>query len=787
MKKYITVLCLWMVVVCGCQGLGRTSQDVVVLPGCYLSLHDQVAGEHIDAAIADLRRCYELVHGRAIPEGPGQGRVQLAFEQLTDSVNAALDVPVGEADFHLDVRPDGVTIFATTQLGWANGIYTLMDRWGVRWILPGVFGECLPDASAVLTLPVGAKTIQMASSAQGLTVGSHKDWPEKKQWARRNRMGKLRHFTGRHFWLSVVDPKIYFDKVNHPETYHPEYFALIGGERVATQPCTTHPDVIKLFIEAARERFDRGSFYATFPIDPEDNIAFCQCARCRALDPKVPMDDGQMCMTNRVATLANAVAAALEDDYPDRKIAFYSYWTHTRAPEGMALHPNVSVSVCRSNACKLHLLPNDRCPTCSKWWDILASWQAVCSDIRTYEYVPISWIGKLPCPLYLEHSASLAEQFRRGVVGSYSDNGRWTGGGFAGTRTNFPLFYMEMRTKADASMSPEAMLADMCEKFFGPAALAMERHHLVLAGVTDKYFPNRQRGVGATAWGYEALFDKEMIAQARAAMDRAKIDAVGAGIYQERVDYTEKGFIYLEDYLDGMWAAKEGRFDDFLAAFDRVDDDITVLADGDKDFKFCSADARYRMKAPKLKSQAKYFPDSLGFVRAWTLLGPFNNDTLDAHIDPDCFPKSLFTQAAAGKPVVLADGTEMPCLFYDSPEGLIDFEVAFDTGTNRFSWGYAAVKVTVPTARKARILLGTFYPYRLYLNSHQVHQRLGLNGDTPDRESVIVKLPAGTSTLVFKSSQTAPSSYSYRWGFYLRITGTDGNLMDDMTCSPNFD
>ena len=91
-----------------------------------------------------------------------------------------------------------------------------------------------------------------------------------------------------HYWLAAVDPKIYFDKVGHPETYHPEYFALIGGERVATQPCTTNPEVIASCLSRLRrERFDSNAFYATFPIDPAKTISlFASVTVVRALDPK---------------------------------------------------------------------------------------------------------------------------------------------------------------------------------------------------------------------------------------------------------------------------------------------------------------------------------------------------------------------------------------------------------------------------------------------------------------------------------------------------------------------
>ena len=44
-------------------------------------------------------------------------------------------------------------------------------------------------------------------------------------------------------------------------------------------------------------------------------------------------------------------------------------------------------------------------------------------------------------------------------------------------------------------------------------------------------------------------------------MDQAKRDAAGSGYFMRIVwRIRKKGFIYLEDYLAGMWAAQDGRY-----------------------------------------------------------------------------------------------------------------------------------------------------------------------------------------------------------------------------------
>ena len=737
-----------------------------------MSIIDQAK---IPLAMSDLRRCYYLITGGILPEVPTAGYIPFQVTWVSTSANEASGDPLKDWDYQIDVRVDAVEISVTTSLGLNNAIYYLLDLWGCRWVFPGDLGECVAPAGSVLPLTAGLHRIHQSTSSEQMQYGSWSGSGPNFEWIRRNRLSFLSYFSAQHYWLNAIPPATYFDPVNHPESYHPEYYALIGGVRTPTQLCTSNRDVIDLMIAKALDYFGTSSNQLSFPMDPADNIAYCQCDDCKALDPAEPRSDGLFPMTNRVATFANTVAAAVGQSFPGKQVGFYAYWTHQQPPEShITLRDNVAVPLCRTRACLLHLAPNPNCPSCMAWWDLLDEWLSICNEVRVYEYLPISWTGRLPCPLYLEHGASLAEQVRRGVYGSYSDGGLQT------PVTNYPLSYMDLQMKVDATQDPNMVLLDMCQSLFGPAAVSMNSFFRTLAEISQKYFPDRVDGVGSSTWGYEALFDQVMLTTARMHLNQARGAAASDPKVLDRIDMTELGFVYLEDYLDGMWTAQNGDYQGFLDAFDAVDDDIDDIVAYETDFP--DADARRRMKTAKLKSQAKYFPDTMDFIRDWTILGPFDNTSLDAHITPDLFPTDFFPAGVSiGQPTQLGDGSVKPWVNYHSVEGLIDFDVPLDSSDQYFSWGYAATKVYVPTARTVRIYLSSFYAYRLFVNGTEVRSRLGLNADCPDKEYVDVSLPAGYSTVVWKSSQTAPESYAYRWGFYLRMTTTSGAIMPDLS------
>jgi len=290
--------------------------------------------------------------------------------------------------------------------------------------MPGEIGEVVPQRNR-LALPIGRHRRHAVIDTDIERLVSHSNG----RWLLRNRMAPSQYLTAQHYWLKVISPSEYFET-------HPEYFSLIGGKRIPKQLCTSNPEVVNLMIEKARLYLTADPTRASFPMDPADGIEFCQCNNCEALDPLETRPDGLKSMTNRVAIFANTVAEGIEKDFPGKKIGFYAYSTHQRIPVNIKLHKNVFIYLCGTDTCALHLMPTNSCKKSQRWWDLLDDWMEVCETVYTYQYVPIAWLGGLPCPMYLDHGYSLNEQAKRGVKGMYFDDSRkcWA--------SDLPLYYM---------------------------------------------------------------------------------------------------------------------------------------------------------------------------------------------------------------------------------------------------------------------------------------------------------------------------------------------------------
>lgn len=666
--------------------------------------------------------------------------------------------------YEINVARDNIVIKAHTRLGFQNALYGMLDRWGCRWVMAGPIGEVVPQRDT-LSLPVG--TIQSPScyniSVQG---GGLEDDPVA-EWWRRNQGGREYWLSGQHYWNYAIPPNEYFKD-------HPEWYALIGEKRVPNQLCTTNPEVIAKMIEIARDFLRTRPGALTFPMDPNDNLDFCQCKKCRALDPPGMDENGQPFMTDRVVQFANEVARAIAKDYPDKGVAFYAYNNHTEPPVNVRPEKNVTVIITRSNYCCLHLAPHKECPLSLDYYDLLKRWKNVCPRIWTYEYDPISWTGSLPCPIYLERGETIQKAFREyGVMGGVTDYVPHFTKSFAGTFVNF---YMERRMKADPSRNPREVLSDMCKGFFGQAAEPMEKYYLELARVAEYTHPGRS-AVSAGTDRYEEMFDPKLVETARKHLNIAVAAAAKQPPYDERVRLIDLSQQYLESYLDCIRYSKAGDYPKAMESFERVKSLIQQLDQANAiDVKEAT---RRVVNTALMKTLVKYFPDQTGMARRWKLLGPFDNTKLDAPWRADSFEPTL----SIDKPVTLENDTVVHWVDYESPEGMLNLDAYLldKKSPVKIPYLYAGVRVHSDTARKVQLCMDSFQPFKVYLNGKEVFARLGANADHPDANVVTVDLPKGDGYVVFKlcrQSEYTPGCWP--WGVYFRIKDMRGNPIPEL-------
>ena len=122
---------------------------------------------------------------------------------------------------------------------------------------------------------------------------------------------------------------------------HPEYFALVGGIRdtkESAQLCLTNPDVLRIATEGVLAAIKRDPAARYFGVSQNDNQRYCTCEKCAAVDAEEESHAGTM------IRFVNAVAAAVEREYPDKVIETLAY-QYTRKPPKLT-RPRKNVMIC---------------------------------------------------------------------------------------------------------------------------------------------------------------------------------------------------------------------------------------------------------------------------------------------------------------------------------------------------------------------------------------------------------------------------------------------------------
>jgi len=408
--------------------------------------------EKLEQAAGELQTYLRKMSGADVPvvEKPEPGRsVVLLGARALEAAGVAVDLSgLGPEGGLLRTLSEGRLIAAgRTDLGAVNAAYDLLDLLGVRWFMPGEFGEHVPELSTV-TVPALDRTFEPTFAHRRIWAASNrlpaKERDEYHAWQRRNRMpGWLTGSMG-HAYAKIVSPR-------DPGLFeqHPEYFSLMSGKRAQhSQICTTNPEVRDRALRYARDLLAQRPAPMMVSFSPNDGRRWCECASCA----------GEGSSTDNALALANHAADMLAKEFPDRFVAMYAY-APTSPPPSIAARENVIIWIADGFI--------------AKGWTtkaLIEAWskQAHHIGIRDYYSVnPWSW----QAPRHDPHG--LAEELR------YYHSHKALGIS-AESEVNFGSrgvnYWVAARLQVDLTQSVAELLDDYFGKAYGPAASALRSY-----------------------------------------------------------------------------------------------------------------------------------------------------------------------------------------------------------------------------------------------------------------------------------------------------------------------
>ncbi len=313
---------------------------------------------------------------------------------------------------------------------WANGARVgtwfgvadfLEKQLGIRWFFPGDLGEFVPkradwdvpelnysDAPRFESRRLGYQTRKGMSPKQVL---------EMQLFMRRNRVGHTNSWCAWHSWLHYLKKEDYFNK-------HPEYFAYVGGRRLATyshghglQICTTNPKALDQMAENMMEDLRKRKRPSMLPLSPNDGGQMCECANCQALDDGL-RPDGSRIMTTRMMTYANEMAKRITKHFPNQTFGMYAYSFYAEGVSKVKVHPSVTIMEVLNDSGLSYYNPQIRANHLKN----LKAWRSVLNKLFYYA-TPEGMGGlELPCGQFRNISMLYDNLYAAGVTGIDMNN-----------------------------------------------------------------------------------------------------------------------------------------------------------------------------------------------------------------------------------------------------------------------------------------------------------------------------------------------------------------------------
>lgn len=231
------------------------------------------------------------------------------------------------------------------------------------------------------------------------------------------------------------------DQLLPPAKYakeHPEYYAMTNGERPKEllpqrfQLCLTNPDVLREVTNNVREVLRANPQAKIISISQLDWHGNCECEACRKSDEEENSPAGTM------IKFVNAIAEALEEEFPDVIFDTLAYQYTRSAPKITRPRHNVCVRLCSIEACFAH--PFETCDdhtrgeknpdgTVNRFIDDLHNWGKVCDRMYIWDYTTCFAHYPTPHPNWHTLQPNMIAFAENGVKGVFEQaNGAYMGG-----------------------------------------------------------------------------------------------------------------------------------------------------------------------------------------------------------------------------------------------------------------------------------------------------------------------------------------------------------------------
>lgn len=458
---------------------GAPRATIVVAKSAVAPVAGDASAAKVSIAARDLQEYVRKMSGATLPIVGDDQKLSGALLLVGKSTLTAqrnLKIPDGltpqrrEEGFLISSRENSLALAGNDSgpyHGTEYAVYDLLERLGVRWFMPGEFGEVVPQKS---TLTIGELNVTQKPDFIQRNWWLHTT-PEmlalETRWKIRNKMNPDNMFA-----VPGDSSVRNFVAASELAKTEPELFAKgFDGSINVNLPNLTNPKSVQIAAEKAKEYFRKNPNEGSLGIAPDDGLPRdfnLETVKRNQGFSDLTGREGvptEMSNTEEWIEWVNAVTREVNKEFPDRIISTNGYSTRNMAPFGVDINPNISIMFAAIWSDTLHAYDDPKSWQMVRQGQLLKRWAQLNDKVWVYNYDYTMLVtGLTPLPQTRKLARDMPLMKKWGVVG-FNDETRniWAERGIT-------TKYIKARLEWDADADVKALLEDYFAKWYGAAA-----------------------------------------------------------------------------------------------------------------------------------------------------------------------------------------------------------------------------------------------------------------------------------------------------------------------------
>lgn len=444
--------------------------------------------------------------------------------------------------------------------GTEYAVYDFLNRLGVRWLMPGEYGEIVPHTTTIKfqEMQVSEKPAFIVRDWWGHVPKELRD--QELRWKIRNKMNPMRLFAVPSDGTanSLIPASKYLKE-------HPEYFAMReNGTPDPDMPNLSNPKAVEIAAETIKEYFrnhPQANCYAFAPYDgaPKDwnPETLKQSAGITASGAKPNVGAG-LSTSEEWFTFVNNVTALVRKEFPDRYIATNGYANRDIPPLGVKLDDHIVVMYACIMSCGMHSYDDDNCWMRKRDGDLFKRWCELSDNVWVYNYESMLVTAQVMIPdaRKLSHEFRLMKKW--GSIGFFDETRNvWEEYSVLGR-------YLRARLGWNPDENVAAIYDDFNKNWYGRAAKPMQAFYKNVEDAVEKA-PNHGHEDRVLAGMYSRELLAKLAENLAEAERLADTDRHKLHLRADRLIYE-----HMRAYVEMIEAEGQGNFADAIKWADHI-------------------------------------------------------------------------------------------------------------------------------------------------------------------------------------------------------------------------